>query len=81
MTERSEIVAYCLAALLFSLVIGLVGYETIHKQQVIADAIKAGADPIATRCALDGPGSSGSSTECVLAAVKGAALRQEGSPK
>lgn len=40
---------------------------TMHRQHLIAEAIKNGNDPIATRCALDGETNSGQPSSVCLA--------------
>ncbi len=55
--------------------------QVIYKQQKLAEVVKAGADPIAARCAFDGFGTSGSAPECIVAAGRGTAPRQEGAAK
>ena len=41
---------------------------TMHRQRTIANAVEAGADPIAMRCALEGEGTN---PMCIIAASKG----------
>lgn len=65
--ERNETISVVIAMLLVALVLLSPVACTINRQNVIAQAIKDGADPIAAKCAIDGDARS---AVCVLVARK-----------
>jgi len=54
-------------ALLFALLVSPVAC-TMNRQRSIAEAIKAGADPVAAKCAIEGD--QGYSPDCILNAAQ-----------
>jgi hypothetical protein len=79
-TKFDMAVLYLFGLLLALLVVAMT-CMVIDKQRMLAEVVKAGADPIAARCAFDGFGTSGSAPECIVAAGRDSAPRQEGAAK
>jgi hypothetical protein len=66
----AEVIVHWLGALaLAAIVVGVPVSCTVHSNNLTAQAIRDGADPIAADCAFS-TGGSGSSTACALAAAR-----------
>ena len=52
--SKTEAVVMIFAIAMFMALLGSPVACTIHRQQVIAEAIKNGADPLEVQCAIDG---------------------------
>lgn len=69
--DTRSLILYIVAAALTAAVLTSPVACTVHRQRIIAAAIKDGADPIAAKCAIEGE--TQHSTLCALAALKGGA--------
>ena len=70
METKSMILWICVAMLVAALLASPVAC-TMHRQRLIAEAIKGGADPIAAKCAIEGDnGDSRTSALCMAIAMQ-----------
>ncbi len=81
MWTKFDMAVLYLFGLLLALLVVSMTCLVIDKHRKLAEVVKAGADPIAARCAFDGFGTYGSAPECIVAAGRGTAPRQEGAAK
>lgn len=53
--DKNFLVGCTTAVLLFATLIGGITYYNVCEAELIADAIKGGADPIGAHCGINGP--------------------------
>ena len=53
--DKNLLVGCTAAVLLFATFIGSITYYNVHEANLIAEAIKGGADPVAAYCGISGP--------------------------
>lgn len=64
-------ILWIFVALLIAVVLASPVACTMHRQRLIAEAIKAGADPLAAKCAIEGDsGDSRTSALCMATALQ-----------
>jgi len=69
--ETKELILCALAAVLIAALLASPVACTMHRQGLVADAIKGGSDPLAAKCAIEGDGGeSRTSSLCMAIALQ-----------